>query len=66
VGGRPVATTLIEGDIEDAPHAINFVLHDEQYNQWYHSTSGDFFRVPCPAIVPEPVGLYKGQSSFDP
>mmetsp|Transcript_20739 Transcript_20739/g.51374 ORF Transcript_20739/g.51374 Transcript_20739/m.51374 type:complete len:1412 (-) Transcript_20739:131-4366(-) len=49
-----MASTVIEGDIADAPHAINFVLHDQKYNQWYHSVSGDFFRVLCPAVVEIP------------
>ena len=52
--GKSVARVVIEGDIEYAPHALNFVLHDRKYNQWYHCPPhNDFFRVACPAL-PEP------------
>ena len=50
---KEIARVVIAGSVTDAPHAINFVLHDKKYNQWYHQQSGDFFRVLCPAL-PEP------------
>ena len=50
---KEIARVVIEGSVTDAPHAINFVLHDKKYNQWYHQQSGDFFRALCPAL-PEP------------
>ena len=50
---KEIARVEISGSVVDAPYAINFVLHDKKYNQWYHQQSGDFFRVLCPAL-PEP------------
>ena len=50
---KEIARVVIEGSVTDAPHSINFVLHDKKYNQWYHQQSGDFFRVLTPAL-PEP------------
>ena len=50
---KEIAKVEISGSVVDAPYAINFVLHDKKYNQWYHQQSGDFFRVLCPAL-PEP------------
>ena len=50
---KSFARVVIEGAVEHAPHALNFVLHDKKYNQWYHQQSGDFFRVLTPAL-PEP------------
>ena len=53
---KEIARVEISGSVVDAPYAINFVLHDKKYNQWYHQQSGDFFRVLCPAL-PEPEEL---------
>ena len=51
--GNEISAVVVEGDVEDAPHFLNFVLCDKKHNIWYHQNGGDFFRVPCPALPEE-------------
>ena len=53
--GVRVVKFAIEGPIEDCPHMIKFVLHDEAHGQWYHDPGNHHqpFEIPCPAL-PEP------------
>ena len=62
--GKSVARVVIEGDIEYAPHALNFVLHDRKYNQWYHCRAPRrLFRGCCVPCAPEPEP--EPEASFD-
>ena len=42
----------ISGDISDAAHAINFVIRDENSDQWFKPQNGESFHVKIPTPPP--------------